>query len=70
MISAVRHHCGSDVASIKKGGECFGHKEESTGKEKGSGQEKGPSQEKGACKKESPSQEKSCHKKAVVFSVG
>jgi hypothetical protein len=48
VISTVSQHRGSDVASIEKGGECFGHKEESTGKEKG------PSQEKGACKKESP----------------
>ena len=69
-IVGVSYHCGFDVASHLKGGECFGHKEESTGKEKGSGQEKGPGQEKGACKKESPSQEKSCHEKAVVFSVG
>jgi hypothetical protein len=54
----VSHHSGFDVASILKGGECFGYKEESTGKEKGSGQEK------------SPGQEKSCHEKTVVFFGG
>jgi hypothetical protein len=60
----VSHHCGSNVASIQKGGECFGHKKESIGKEKSA------SQKKGGCKKESPCQKKSCHEKTVVFSDG
>jgi len=67
----VSYHCGSDVASILKGGECFGHKkEESTSQENGSSQEKSSGQESGSSQENGSSQEKSCHEETVVLSGG